>query len=125
VSNRIEQCRSQTSALSRAASACESSSPVSRSRAWTASLSARLLAGIILLILCATGLGTAVKFIPRPVVVGFTNGIAVIIASTQLRSCYVNLADPDKLSNQWAHRQLVPSPESPSTNNSFVYIVLT
>ena len=27
-------------------------------------------------------MGTAVQFIPRPVVVGFTNGIAVIIAST-------------------------------------------
>src|ERR1700693_2795005 len=44
-----------------------------------------LLAGIILLILGITGLGTAVKFIPRPVVVGFTNGIAVIIASTQVK----------------------------------------
>ncbi|MGA2859612.1 MAG: SulP family inorganic anion transporter [Candidatus Sulfotelmatobacter sp.] len=42
-----------------------------------------LMAGVILLILGVTGLGTAVKFIPRPVVVGFTNGIAVIIASTQ------------------------------------------
>jgi len=47
-----------------------------------------LLAGIILLILGATGLGTAVKFIPRPVVVGFTNGIAVIIASTQVKDFF-------------------------------------
>ena len=46
------------------------------------------MAGIILLILGATGLGTAVKFIPRPVVVGFTNGIAVIIASTQLKDFF-------------------------------------
>ena len=30
-----------------------------------------LMAGVMLLILGATGLGTAVKFIPRPVVVGF------------------------------------------------------
>src|SRR5438876_9432885 len=44
-----------------------------------------LMAGVVLLILCVTGLGTAVKFIPRPVVVGFTNDIAVIIASTQLK----------------------------------------
>ncbi len=44
-----------------------------------------LMAGVLLVILGATGLGTAVKFIPRPVVVGFTNGIAVTIASTQLR----------------------------------------
>jgi SulP family sulfate permease len=46
------------------------------------------LAGIILLIMGATGLGTAVKFIPRPVVVGFTNGIAIIIASTQIRDFF-------------------------------------
>src|ERR1700688_3302080 len=47
-----------------------------------------LLAGIILLILGATWLGTAVKFIPRPVVVGFTNGIAIIIASTQIKDFF-------------------------------------
>src|SRR5258708_37382783 len=47
-----------------------------------------LIAGVILLILGATGLGTAVKFIPRPVVVGFTNGIAVIIASTQIKDFF-------------------------------------
>src|SRR5579859_225822 len=47
-----------------------------------------MMAGIILLILGATGLGTAVKFIPRPVVVGFTNGIAVIIASTQIKDFF-------------------------------------
>lgn len=47
-----------------------------------------LMAGVILLILGATGLGTAVKFIPRPVVVGFTNGIAVIIVSTQIKDFF-------------------------------------
>src|ERR1700734_2477192 len=47
-----------------------------------------LMAGIILLIMGATGLGTAVKFIPRPVVVGFTNGIAIIIASTQIKDFF-------------------------------------
>jgi sulfate permease, SulP family len=47
-----------------------------------------LLAGVILVVLGATGLGTAVKFIPRPVVVGFTNGIAVIIASTQIKDFF-------------------------------------
>jgi SulP family sulfate permease len=43
-----------------------------------------LMAGLILILLGVTGLGTAVKYIPRPVVIGFTNGIAVLIASTQL-----------------------------------------
>jgi SulP family sulfate permease len=47
-----------------------------------------LLAGIMLVILGATGLGTAVRFIPRPVVVGFTNGIAIIIASTQIKDFF-------------------------------------
>src|SRR6202049_3962019 len=47
-----------------------------------------MMAGVILLILGATGLGTAVKFIPRPVVVGFTNGIAVLIASTQIKDFF-------------------------------------
>ncbi len=44
-----------------------------------------LMAGVILVIMGATGLGAAVKFIPRPVTVGFTNGIAVLIASTQIK----------------------------------------
>ena len=52
-----------------------------------------LLAGILLVILGATGLGTVVKFIPRPVVVGFTNGIAVIIASTQIKDFFGIQAD--------------------------------
>lgn len=47
-----------------------------------------VMAGIILVVLGVTGLGTAVKFIPRPVVVGFTNGIAVIIASTQIKDFF-------------------------------------
>src|SRR3977135_450319 len=47
-----------------------------------------LLAGLILVILGATGLGTTVKYIPRPVVVGFTNGIAVLIASTQIKDFF-------------------------------------
>jgi SulP family sulfate permease len=44
-----------------------------------------VMAGILLVILGATGMGSAVKFIPRPVVIGFTNGIAVLIASTQIK----------------------------------------
>ena len=47
-----------------------------------------MMAGVILVVLGATGMGAAVSFIPRPVVVGFTNGIAVLIASTQLRDFF-------------------------------------
>ena len=44
-----------------------------------------LMAGVLLVTLGVTGMGSAVRFIPRPVVVGFTNGIAILIASTQVR----------------------------------------
>src|SRR3954468_15740736 len=44
-----------------------------------------LMAGAILLVMGFTGLGAAVKFIPRPVTIGFTNGIALLIASTQIK----------------------------------------
>ena len=47
-----------------------------------------LMAGLILFLLGVTGLGTTVKYIPRPVIVGFTNGIAVLIASTQLKDFF-------------------------------------
>jgi SulP family sulfate permease len=47
-----------------------------------------LVAGIILVLLGATGMGSAVKFIPRPVVLGFTNGIALLIASTQIKDFF-------------------------------------
>jgi sulfate permease, SulP family len=44
-----------------------------------------MMAGVMLLVLGVTGLGTSVKFIPRPVVIGFTNGIALLIVSTQIK----------------------------------------
>jgi SulP family sulfate permease len=47
-----------------------------------------IMAGVFLVIMGLTGLGTAVKFIPRPVVIGFTNGIAVLIASTQIKDFF-------------------------------------
>jgi sulfate permease, SulP family len=47
-----------------------------------------IMAGCLLILLGATGLGAAVKFIPRPVVVGFTNGIALLIASTQIKDFF-------------------------------------
>jgi len=47
-----------------------------------------VMAGVLLMIMGLAGLGTAVKFIPRPVVIGFTNGIAVLIASTQLKDFF-------------------------------------
>jgi SulP family sulfate permease len=47
-----------------------------------------VMAGFLLVIMGLTGMGTAVKYIPRPIVIGFTNGIAVLIASTQVRDFF-------------------------------------
>jgi len=46
---------------------------------------ATLLAGVILIIMGFARFGSAIKFIPYPVVVGFTSGIALIIFSSQIR----------------------------------------
>jgi sulfate permease, SulP family len=47
-----------------------------------------MLAGFLLVLMGVTGLGAMVKYFPRPVVVGFTNGIAILIASTQIRDFF-------------------------------------
>lgn len=47
-----------------------------------------LIAGVILIGLGLTRMGTLIRFIPYPVVMGFTSGIAVIILSTQLRDFF-------------------------------------
>src|SRR5215471_4784221 len=47
-----------------------------------------VMAGLLLVLMGATGIGSAVKYIPRPVVIGFTNGIAVLIASTQVKDFF-------------------------------------
>jgi sulfate permease, SulP family len=47
-----------------------------------------LMAGVILVAMSLTGLGAAVRFIPRTVVIGFTNGIAILIASTQIKDFF-------------------------------------
>lgn len=46
------------------------------------------MAGIMLVAMGLGRFGSAVKYIPRPVVIGFTNGIAVLIASTQLKDFF-------------------------------------
>jgi len=44
-----------------------------------------MMAGVILFIMGAARLGTIIKFIPYPVTMGFTSGIAVLIFSTQIK----------------------------------------
>ena len=47
-----------------------------------------MMAGVLLVLLGVTSMGSMVKYFPRPVVVGFTNGIAILIASTQIRDLF-------------------------------------
>src|ERR1043166_2250006 len=46
------------------------------------------IAGVFLIFLGMTGVGSAGKYIPRPGGGGFTNGIAIVIASTQLKDFF-------------------------------------
>ena len=52
-----------------------------------------LMAGVLLIAMGITGFGAAVKFIPKPDTIGFTNGIAVLIASTQIKN-FLGLPKP-------------------------------
>jgi SulP family sulfate permease len=64
-----------------------------------------MMAGVLLVILGVTGMGTAVKYLPRPVVIGFTNGIAVLIASTQIRDFFG--LQMDRVPSEFAARMAV------------------
>ncbi len=47
-----------------------------------------IMAGVILLVMGAARLGTMIKYIPYPVTMGFTSGIAVLIFSTQIKDFF-------------------------------------
>ncbi len=47
-----------------------------------------IMAGVILFIMGAARMGTMIKFIPYPVTMGFTSGIAVLIFSTQIKDFF-------------------------------------
>lgn len=49
---------------------------------------ATILAGIILVIMGLARFGAVIKFIPHPVIVGFTSGIALLIFSTQIKDLF-------------------------------------
>lgn len=48
-------------------------------------LVATMMAGVILVVFGIARLGTAIKFIPFPVTLGFTTGIALVIFTTQVK----------------------------------------
>ncbi len=65
-----------------------------------------MMAGAILVGLGVTGLGTAVKYIPRPITIGFTNGIALLIASTQFKD-FLGLKNAENPSEFFARMSAV------------------
>ena len=59
-------------------------------------LIATSLAGVLMFVLGLFKLGALVRYVPLPIVIGFTNGIAVLIAVSQLRDLF-GLTIPGKL----------------------------
>jgi len=53
-----------------------------------------MMAGVILFLMGASRMGTIIRYIPRPVTVGFTNGIAVLIFTTQIKDFFGLQLDP-------------------------------
>lgn len=51
-------------------------------------LIATLLAGVLLILMGVFKLGTIIKFIPYPIIIGFTSGIAVTIFTTQIADIF-------------------------------------
>ena len=67
---------------------------------------ATMLAGIFLIVLGVCRLGTIIKFIPYPIVVGFTSGIAVTIFTTQIKDLF-GLTIEGKLPGDFLSKWLV------------------
>lgn len=82
-----------------------------------------MMSGVILLFLGFTGLGNAVKFIPRPVVIGFTNGIAVLIASTQIKD-FLGLKAEGKVPSEFIERMRYIAENLPSFDIISILIAL-
>ena len=66
-------------------------------------LVATILAGVFLILLGVFHLGTIIKYIPYPIVVGFTSGIAVTIFTTQVKDLFgLSIADvPADFVEKW------------------------
>ena len=67
-------------------------------------IAATIMAGIILIMLGMFRLGTIIKFIPYPIVVGFTSGIALTIFTTQIQQFFglqIEGAMPGDFLSKW------------------------
>ncbi len=81
------------------------------------------MAGAMLLLMGLTGLGSAVRFIPRPVTIGFTNGIAVLIASTQIKD-FFGLA-VDEVPSEFAPRMFALAKSAASVSGPAVGVSIS
>ena len=64
---------------------------------------ATFIAGILLIVMGLARLGNIIKFIPHPLIVGFTTGIAVIIFSSQMKDLFgLKMGNvPSDFINKW------------------------
>ncbi len=66
---------------------------------------ATIMSGILLIVMGFCKLGSIIKFVPYPVIVGFTGGIALIIFSQQMNNLFGWGIDPNEIPadfiNQW------------------------
>src|SRR5882724_7292401 len=77
-------------------------------------LACTMMAGVLLVLLGVTGMGSAVKYFPRPVIVGFTNGIAILIASTQIKDFFG--LKMDRVPGDFFHRMAALARALPTMN---------
>ena len=68
---------------------------------------ATLMAGVILVLLGVFKLGAVIKFIPYPIIVGFTSGIAVTIFTTQVADVFGLQFDGEKVPGDFIGKWLV------------------
>ncbi len=91
---------------------------------------ATVMAGVILLIAGWAKFGTWIKYIPEPVVTGFTSGIAIIIFSSQVKDLLgLNLEQVpadfiEKWQAMWAHRESLKGNSIAIAGGSLVVILL-
>ena len=70
-----------------------------------------LMAGGLLFLMGLTGLGSLVRLIPVSIVIGFTNGIAVLIALSQIKDFFglnVDITQGNFFEKNWALLQAIP-----------------
>lgn len=70
-----------------------------------------LMAGALLFLMGLTGLGSLVRLIPVSIVIGFTNGIAVLIALSQIKDFFglnIDVTQGNFFEKNWALIQAIP-----------------